>query len=1086
MALLPQRGDSGFTLAGFLILAALGTFMWKGAPLESVRPSSEKGGWYERDFAQQVPARLWQDPFKAVHSHEQALKDGTAASTYVQFPQQVIKELADRIDPTELTVLMVLVSPGSYTELEERRRRRRFAVLSGLGEENFVPRNPEALNVFYRSKTGVPNPACTCPDNAISIETLSRNCYAVPYEWYDYEDPSGKTIDQRHVLVLWLNENQFATSPLNSITRLLDSLLPRTVSTDTTLRATMLGPARSDALRNLVTLDESEAYHSLACKSPLTEFNIYSPVATVADADLTGKRQEVRNLGLAISPLNALQGKINEHKQSECPDTETPALHFLRTIQSDDKVIETLAHELTQNRSISNKKDHVVLISEWDTYFGRSLPDTFIRYFCENDSNCRDNNMLRLTYQRGMDGVVIGEKKAAAPSSRSNKSKKNGMLPSIEITAMRRPVGTGQFDYLRRLAERIKERDYELRLSTGHGVKAVVLLGSDVYDKLLILRALRPELPGALFATTDLDAQLLHPAEFNWARSLIIASTYDLGLSLPVHINTMPFRDSYQTSMYLATRLGFNNNLMGEVGLKQKSLYDKIPPQLFEVGRQDLVQLSDDAYADNTWNRITTKSFAAEIALGLVTIALIGIFAFHQLHPRAGRTVLVLGSLLLLFIILSFMISLKTSNGEPLALLAGASTWPTEYIRIFSVVLSLVFIWSVINRLHTSWHNLGVRYFWKGTEASSNGKTLAELFQGFISIDFNSILKHPVQTVRDNLSQILPVIMVLIMILVMRVVLPIPLPLGEKIQLLILVWGLLIFFWWLTIFGGIWSSVEVLSINKLKEKCVSKMDATEMWRTYGKHGAGDQRFMRAIAYILLYFFFASILFAILGPPASPCRGDFACNIDKAILGFSVLTMLVLLFLVVDAARLCICWVSSLREPNLDWDNTRKPEFVQRLKLSDSHTIAWMKVHLIGERTAEVTRLIYYPVMIILLMLLARSTYFDNWDFPQALAIVVGLNFVIALGSIVRLNFVARSVREDILRELQEEKLAADKPESESYEPNPSERKELISQLEELQMGAYLRVWDQPAVRATLLLLGGVALTFAEYIAVIAP
>ena len=274
MALLPQRGDSGFTLAGFLILAALGTFMWKGAPLESVRPSSEKGGWYERDFAQQVPARLWQDPFKAVHSHEQALKDGTAASTYVQFPQQVIKELADRIDPTELTVLMVLVSPGSYTELEERRRRRRFAVLSGLGEENFVPRNPEALNVFYRSKTGVPNPACTCPDNAISIETLSRNCYAVPYEWYDYEDPSGKTIDQRHVLVLWLNENQFATSPLNSITRLLDSLLPRTVSTDTTLRATMLGPARSDALRNLVTLDESEAYHSLACKSPLTEFNL--------------------------------------------------------------------------------------------------------------------------------------------------------------------------------------------------------------------------------------------------------------------------------------------------------------------------------------------------------------------------------------------------------------------------------------------------------------------------------------------------------------------------------------------------------------------------------------------------------------------------------------------------------------------------------------------------------------------------------------------------------------------------------------------------------------------------------------------
>ena len=146
----------------------------------------------------------------------------------------------------------------------------------------------------------------------------------------------------------------------------------------------------------------------------------------------------------------------------------------------------------------------------------------------------------------------------------------------------------------------------------------------------------------------------------------------------------------------------------------------------------------------------------------------------------------------------------------------------------------------------------------------------------------------------------------------------------------------------------------------------------------------------------------------------------------------------------------------------------------------------MKVHLIGERTAEVTQLIYYPVLIILLMLLARSTYFDNWDFPQALAIVVGLNFIITLGSIVRLNFVARSVREDILRKLQEEKLAADKPKSKSYESDPAERKELIHQLEELQIGAYLKVWDQPAVRATLLLLGGVALTFAEYFSVVAP
>lgn len=142
--------------------------------------------------------------------------------------------------------------------------------------------------------------------------------------------------------------------------------------------------------------------------------------------------------------------------------------------------------------------------------------------------------------------------------------------------------------------------------------------------------------------------------------------------------------------------------------------------------------------------------------------------------------------------------------------------------------------------------------------------------------------------------------------------------------------------------------------------------------------------------------------------------------------------------------------------------------------------------MIGERTSEVTRLIYYPVLILLLLLLSRSTYFDDWDFPQTLAIVMGLNFTIALSSVIRLNFVAQSVREEKLRKLQDEKLAADRTKDVSYTPSTSERQELIAQLEGLRIGAYLRVWDQPPVRATLMLLGGVALTYAEYITVLLP
>jgi len=1101
MAQLSQRGDKGFTLAGFLILAALGTFLWKGAPLESVRPSSEQSGWYERNFAQQVPARLWQDPFRAVYAHEQSVKAGAATAEYVEDPRRKIKTITET-EPTlgarsGLTLLMVLVSPGSYAELEERRRRRRYAVLSGLAEEHFVPRDAETLNVFYLAMAASGGGLCSTPSEVTPQKTPSVRCYPVPYEWYDYEGPNDdNTSGPRQVLVLWLNESQFVESPLTSIKGLLASLLP-TAGVSNTTRATILGPARSDALRNLVTKTRTGVDEWLRCFSGLSEFNIFSSTATVADADLIGEWSAHPNGEKpTVPPLTALQRQLTEVDCGKKVDGAVPArttkMRFLRTIRSDEVLIKKLGAELKENHSISSQKDYVVVISEWDTYFGRSLPRAFTRHFCASDSDCKNENVLRYSYQRGIDGILAGEQNEPPPK-RITPSKAYGFLPSMDATSVRRPVGTGQFDYLRRLAVDLRRKNRELRLNTGHGVRTVVLLGSDVYDKLLILRALRPELPGAVFATTDLDANLLHPAEYSWTRNLIVASTYDLRLSPRVSMTTMPFRDSYQTSVYLATRLVFNKELMSTVEpgcdeagnpnqekckSVQERIYQKIPPQLMEVGRQSLVRLSNGKEVKDTWNRVSEKSFALPLTLGLFTIALLGIMAFHQVRPMAGRIIAVLAVLLLLFSLLGVAILTQGAGGEPLTLVASASIWPAEYIRIVGVVLALVFIWSVIHRLHKNWNDLDARYFGVSSENSSDGITVKQLLENLAAK-----VEHPIESLKQlKRTQVLPVAMMVVLFLVMRIVLPEPLPLIEKISLLIGVWAMLIAFWWATVYGYIWKDIHVLSINRWVADCMPK-DAVAMWRAYGEYGAGDQRFLRTIAYILIYFAFASILFAILGAPQSPCRGGLACGIDKAVLGVSVLFMLVLLFLVVDATRLCICWVDSMREHELDWSKTRMPEFVQRLRLPETHALAWIQIHLIGERTAEVTRLIYYPVLIILLLLLARSTYFDNWDFPQALAIIIGLNFIIALGSIVRLNFVAQSVRDEILRKLQEERLAADRAEEASYEPSSSQRQELIQQLEELRIGAYLRVWDQPPVRATLMLLGGVTLTYAEYLTI---
>lgn len=61
-----DHGDPGFTFIGVLLLAAIGAFAWRSAPLESARPPTESTAQPEILTEEHVPARLWQDPLKAV------------------------------------------------------------------------------------------------------------------------------------------------------------------------------------------------------------------------------------------------------------------------------------------------------------------------------------------------------------------------------------------------------------------------------------------------------------------------------------------------------------------------------------------------------------------------------------------------------------------------------------------------------------------------------------------------------------------------------------------------------------------------------------------------------------------------------------------------------------------------------------------------------------------------------------------------------------------------------------------------------------------------------------------------------------
>ena len=172
------------------------------------------------------------------------------------------------------------------------------------------------------------------------------------------------------------------------------------------------------------------------------------------------------------------------------------------------------------------------------------------------------------TYLRGLDGAVPGDKSNSddkgEPAGEKAKADKDntGQIDPLRGRNMESIPASGrsQIDYLRRMQGRLTAFHEERRRRAGEeGITAIGVIGSDIYDKLLILRALKKHFPDASFFSTDLDASLSLPSEYPTTRNLLVASHFGLELHPDVQRAAPPFRDSYQTSTYFSCLLALDD-----------------------------------------------------------------------------------------------------------------------------------------------------------------------------------------------------------------------------------------------------------------------------------------------------------------------------------------------------------------------------------------------------------------------------------------------------------------------------------------------------------------------------------------------
>lgn len=1077
-----EKEGSALPASGLALVLALllGAFAVRDVSLEHYRPTRAERNTERLIELQDAEARLWQDPFSAVQRHQQelakalaekralaqdALEHHRARHTF-EFLQG---DIADKQQLGKVVVLGVTVPGGPYADEAERRQRSRYAVLAALNTRGYTPRDGEHLGYVASACDSEP---ATC-DTRLLPEII-------PFEWFEraVTPAAGTGAEQRpkdRLLLIWLTEHPLAAAPVTSIMRLVGRL--GVDPAKTVVR--MLAPFSSDTLSSL-------AIEAAEHRSGEPQIEIYSATAT-ASADALAQS--------AGRPLPVCRDKDQPPRGPVC---------VVRTIATDDMLAKHLIGELNLRGIHPGRHcDHasiygcqrIALVSEWDTLYGRTLPEAVAKIVCRGQLSCPA--LLRASYLQGIDGAISGEADPSGAGARRRDAKEL----TKESARSERADGRHQFDYLRRLVDQLKR---ENAASQRGYINAIGILGGDVYDKLLVLRALRKEFPHAQFFTTDLDARLLHPEEFKSARNLVVASAFGLELAPHLQKDIPPFRDVYQTSVFYAAQIALTRT---DPGPQQAEILQRITPLMFEVGRHSAVQLDgplkqecDGAAAQAcvqpprpdrvpAWLKNGWQAYPA--AALLVILVLLPLYpairaAPQQLplgakdaspeeqqahgvarwvnadaaaqalreHRVKSLTWFAAGFGMLLLALHVFAVAAIDQSAEPLRFYEGISVWPTEALRVVGGVLAGFLVYWSILRMRGSHIEMSGWFFhgsqgrripeyaadrsgWRGFRKSFGARSRARIF----ACDLLENQPRCTQSAGGD-----------------------PGATGES----------------------------AAAPGRLKS---IKTDL--FWHACAFHSSVPASLVRTTIAAVLFYLLGFALAWAVGFPHTPFRGNFSRNVDYIAMGvISSPALLFLTFYVVDATLMCKRFISALGEAQTDWPAYTRERYGlgtipligeggeadaarADLELANDHLI---DMRLSAKRTAAVGTLVYYPVLVMLLLLFARSTLFDNWHWPAGIVLPLALAILMLIACIVVLRRAAERARSRALDSVAQRLLPA-KGRS-NANATVTQLELVLKQIADLREGAFAPVSQQPIIKALLIFFSASGLALLEYFGIV--
>ena len=580
-------------------------------------------------------------------------------------------------------------------------------------------------------------------------------------------------------------------------------------------------------------------------------------------------------------------------------------------------------------------------------------------------------------------------------------------------------------DYLRRLEPRLRAGQ------SGSGrLRAIGVLGTDVYDKLLILRALRPGFPGVVFFTTDLDAQLLQPGELEWTRNLIVASPFNLQLPPDFHSTALPFRDCYQSSTFFVVSKILNP---GQRPTVRPHVYELGPQGLYEFRTPDE---RPTVCPDGLSLPAQLCAVPGPVQRLLFSLAVLASVSVLYVARDRKKTLRLLGLAVLLAVPPAFVVSagLRTQespDGEPFLIAAGISAWPTELLRAVALSLTLGFIVLTFQRLECMGCAIEQKFF-AVTSRRPQGRHPGPVskLRSRIRLDLGRLRLHLRRTG-----------------LRLRLVLT-QLPVSEVLR------------------GG-WRWLRS-TLQPMRPAAAATVP--ELWQELRRRRSFGPRFFRVALGLVLFCGFFGPLFQWLGPAVKPLRGASCHAVDRYVLASSSLALEFLLLYLLDVTCLCNWFARELldKEHPPCWRAADLEEVARQRGLGAADVCEWQNIQLVATYTEGISALVYYPCVVLLILIVARHRVFDDWSWPLPLLLVFGVSFLLAAAVAFVLRYSAKSGRSRLVRAVR--KRARSEP---SFRAARLET--LADEIEAEQRGAFSHVVSNPVLRASLIPSSGIGL-----------